>query len=345
VVDIADISRLAETFFTNLHGYDVEFSIDGGSTFEKVPAEGGGEPTLVRSEIFGNPSPNDGRLLWTYDYGPIEGTYIFRVVPRASNGDEGVPSANTVELTGLVQFEEVRIELPQGHPGYLVITEEAIDDTAGNEQPFVDAQVQLTALGRQAGSTEFVDGTDRVVWLIGSGKNSADIVNTSPGKGLLTAKDIGVVTVIAFDPDDITASDEITIPIYAISELELKVSGQTEPADITVAKGETVKFVVTGIFDDNDSDLEDFLRIELTPYVGWIIQRPVVGYDGNNPIYQAGQFFLNPHSGEVWTLADDAELQSGFSAFVSVVFPPQEVNATIGDGHRPVSNIITITIE
>jgi len=347
VVDIADVARLAEAFFKGLSGFDVEYSLTGGEPFTKIPHDGGTQPTLVRTELFpGPPTNQNGFYRWTFDYGPIEGTYTFRVVPIGPDGSQGIPSANTVELTGIVQFAEVRIVLPEGHPGYLVITEEAIDSIQGNEQPFVDAQVQLKAEGRPASQTEFVDGTERVTWLITRSPSSAEITNTSPGKGLLKAKDIGVVTVLAFDPDDINASAEVDIPIYAISSLELKEFSQTEPADVTAAKGASVKFTVTGIFDDNDSDDTDFLEFDLTPYVGWILQRPVVGYDANDqPIFEAGTFYINTQTGVVWTRSDDPDLQSGFRAFVSAVFPPVEEDATIGDGHRPVSNVITITIQ
>lgn len=345
-VDISDVFLLAETFFTKLQGYDVEYSTDGGQNWTKVPGTAAGQPTLKRIDLFPNAQNSDGRLLWTYDSEPIEGTYLYRVVPRAPNGDEGILSANTLEFTGVVEFEEVRISLPENHPGYLLITEEAIDQIPGNEQSFVIPSVQLKAEGRATGKTEFIDGTERVNWLITSSPNSATITNTSPGKGLLTAKDIGVVEVTAFDPDNILASATIEVPIYAISALELKVEGQAEPQDISVAKGEVVNFVATGIFDDNDSDITDFKEIDLTALVGWIIQRPVVDYDVNgNPIYEAGSFYVNTLTGEVYTEASDPDIQSGFRAFVSVVFPPLEAKATIGDGHRPVSNIVTITIE
>ncbi len=346
IINIQEIARLAETFFTNLSGYDVEFSTDGGQNWQKIPHPGDTQPTLVRSELFGTPSSTLGRLEWTYDSEPVEGTYTYRVVPRANNGDEGVPSENTLEFTGIVQFEEVQIELPDGHPGYLLITEEAIDEVVGNEQEFVLASVQLSAMGKPVGGTEFVDGTERVNWMITASPNSAQIANTSPGKGLLTAKDIGVVTVFAFDPDDILASDALEVPIYAISAIELKEQSQTEPANVTVPKGGVVDFIATGIFDDNDSDAEDTLRVDLTPYVGWIVQRPVTGYDGNNnPIYETGTFYVDTVNGRIFTQAGDAEIQSGFRAFVSTVFPPLEEQVTIGDGHRPVSNTITITIQ
>ncbi len=345
-VDIQDIRRLAETFFTNLSGYDVEFSTDGGQSFTKIPHEGGTQPTLVRMELFTSPRNSDGRLLWAYDTLPIEGTYTYRVVPRASNGDEGVLSANTLEFTGVMELEEVDVVLPDGHPGYLLITEEAVDEVPGNEPDFVISSVQLTGLGRPAGATEFIDASDRLSWMITASLNSATISNTSP-KGLLTAKDIGVVTVLAYDPDNPSASDTITIPIYAIESLILREKSQTTPADVTVPKGSRVEFIVDGIFDDNDSDSTDTMTINLTNYgVGWIIQRPVIGWDGDgNPIYESGTFYLDVETGAVFTESSDINLQSGHRAFVTTVYPPEDRNVTIGDGHRPVSNTITITIE
>lgn len=344
-ITIVDMSVLAAAFGTDLDGYNVEYQEAGAGTWTRIPPQGAGDVTLSRADLFGSPGGSDGPLEWSFDYGPIEGTFTFRVVAHSALGDDGAVSANTITLTGIVEFEEVRINLPGEDNDFLVITEEALDDIEGNEQPFADATIQLTVEGRQPDHEEWQDGTNRVEWRILSGTQSATVGNTAGvDKGLVTATDVGSITVLAFDPDNLAAADTVEVPIYAISSIELKVEGQTTPADVTAAQGDIVRLVATGTFDDNDADTEDVKTFDITPFAGWILERPLVD-EGPPPVHQAGQFILEPQTGDIYTLTSDAELQPGFSVSVSVTFPPEGVEATIGGGFRAQSNTITITLE
>ena len=344
-VSILDLTVLAAFFGTDLDGYNVEYKESGAADWTRIPPQGAGDVTLLRGDLFDSPGASDGPLEWSFDYGPIEGTFTFRVVAHSTTGEDGAVSANTITLTGIVEFEEVRINLPGEDNDFMVITEEAIDEVEGNEQPFADASIQLTAEGRQPEHEEWQDGTNRVEWRIIGGTASATVGNT-PGvdKGLVQATDVGSVIVLAYDPGNLAAADTVEIPIYAISSLELKVEGQEAPSDVSVAKGDTVDLVVTGTFDDNDGDTGDTKEFDLTPYAGWILERPLVD-EGPPPVYEAGSFIIDAQTGELYTLASDSDLESGFSVAVSVTFPPEGVDATIGGGYRAQSNTITITLE
>gem|GEM_PF-2276876 len=345
-VSILDITMLAAGFMNDLDGYNVESMEQGAGTWTRIPPQGSGQATLLRPEKFPSPSSADGPLHWTFDYGPIEGTFSFRVVAHSTMGVDGAVSKNTVTLTGIVEFEEVRVSYPAERE-FLVITEETQDDIVGNEQPFACKTLQLTGEGRQIDHEEFIEATERLQWRILTGGQSATVGNT-PGvdKGLVTATDVGTVTVLASDPENPLVMDSVEVPIYAIWSLETKVEGQPTPADVTVAQGDTVQFVVTGTFDDNDSDVDDMKQFDLTSSAGagWILERPLVD-KGPPPVWQAGDFILDADAGAVYTLASDPDLESGFSVSVCVVFPPEGIVATIGGGYRAQSNYITITLE
>jgi len=151
-----------------------------------------------------------------------------------------------------------------------------------------------------------------------------------------------VVIITAYQEGDFTASASITLPVYAITDIILRVEGQADPADVSVPKGTMVDFEAIGIFDDNDAVTDDTLEIDLTPYVSWAIGRPQLS-PGPPPVYEAGSFIMNTEEG--WLITTDAGLQAGFEAFVTAVFPPEAVDPVIGEGFRANSNMVTVTLE
>ena len=195
-----------------------------------------------------------------------------------------------------------------------------------------------------------------MVWELESGYNSASIGNTADlNKGLLTATDVGVARVVAHPTNDLTTAASLEIPIYAISDITLRVAGQVEPQDITVPRGTDVHFEAIGIFDDNDGDAEDLLELNISTCASWAVGRPIVSA-GPPVVYEDGAFALEFFYGAAPALdrgilhTNDPNLQAGFRGFVSVCFPPDsfppgEVEPTIGGGFRAFSNMITVTLE
>ncbi len=335
-VEIADITPIAMFYGVNLAGYQVQIAEPPSEDFTDIP---GG--MVLRADVNPNPTADDGQLEYVYSTEPIDGRYSYRVVPKDAEGNEGVVSANVLTFEGITEI--LSLEIRPSDPAPFVITEEALDDIDDNEQPFVNSSVQLEAWAMVEGKVEMVDVTGLVNWMLESGSNSATLGNTPEvDKGLLTATDVGVARVVAHDAKNFEVSATVEIPIYAIRDITLRVKGQGEPADVTVSRGTLVDFEAGGIFDDNDGDSEDYLEIDITPYVGWAIGRPLVEEDP--PVYEAGTFAIDTATGILYT--GDPDLSAGFRAFVTAIFPADEdVEPTIGDGYRANSNMITVTLD
>jgi hypothetical protein len=343
-VKISDITPIAVHFQQNLVGYDVEVREGPTGDFSLYANDPTPEdPTIARSEVNPSPGPTDGPLQYSFQTDPIEGVWYFRAVPVDKDGNDGQLSFNTLSYEGITDIVSMELEPPAGVDPWLVITEEAIDAVVGNEQPFARSAMQLTAMAMVEGKEEPVDVTNLVVWYIESGTGSATVGNDRDlNKGLVTGLDIGVVIITAYQEGDFTASASITLPVYAITDIILRVEGQADPADVSVPKGTMVDFEAIGIFDDNDAVTDDTLEIDLTPYVSWAIGRPQLS-PGPPPVYEAGSFIMNTEEG--WLITTDAGLQAGFEAFVTAVFPPEAVDPVIGEGFRANSNMVTVTLE
>jgi hypothetical protein len=342
-IGVSDVTNLAMNFGHQLLGYDVQTGPVATGPFTRIPnAAVPASPTVLRTDINPSPGPSNGPLQYTYLTQPIDGIVYFRVVPKDTPGNEGTVS-NVLPMESLANILSMTIEPPAGVDPWLVITEEAIDAVTGNEQPFARRSIQLTAMGVVEGEAEPIDVTNMVDWSLETGGTLATIGNTADtDKGLLSADDVGVVRVLARKSDDYTISTSLEIPVYAISDITLRVQGQTDPADVSVAKGTPVVFEAIGIFDDNDSDDADYLEINITPYASFAVGRPIIA-PGPPPVYEGGAFDINTQTGELITT--DAGLQVGFKAFVSAIFPPEAITPVIGGGYRANSNMLTVTLE
>ncbi len=344
-VGITDLSSLAMNFNNELKGYDVQTGTMSTGPFTRIPNSGTpADPTVLRTDINPNPQPDNGPLQYVYTTQPIDGIVYFRVIPKDPQGNEGVGSeSNVLMMQSLANILSLTIEPPAGEDSWLVLTEEVVDMVVGNEQPFAKNTIQLSAMGMVEGETNPVDVTNSVEWSLESGSTFATIGNTKDtNKGLLTASDLGVVSVLVRKSDDFTVSASIQIPVYAIRNITLRVVGQTTPADVSVAKGTPVILEAICIFDDNDADNADTKEITITPFVSWAIGRPLIA-PGPPPVYEAGAFNVYTQTGTLVTT--DAGLQPGFKAFITVVFPPEAVTPTIGEGYRANSNMLTVTLE
>lgn len=344
-VKISDITPLAVHFLENLTGYNLEVREGTTGEFSLYPDDPTPEtPTINRDEVNPNPTPTDGPLQYEYLTIPIEGVWFFRVVPVDAQGNTGQTSFNTLSFEGITDIISMELEPPASVDPWLVLTEEALDAIAGNEQPFTRATMQLTAMAMVEGKVDPVDVTNLVVWYIESGTGSATVGDTRDlNKGLVTGNDIGVATITAYQEGDFTASASITIPVYAISDIILRVEGQDDPEDVAVDMGDQVDFEAIGLFDDNDAVPDDLLRIDLTPYVSWAIGRPQLD-PGPPPVNEGGSFIMNTEEG--WLITTDAGLEAGFRAFVTAIFPPEAVDpVNIGNGFRANSNMVTVTLE
>ncbi len=342
-INVQDVSNLAMNFGHQLFGYDVQTSTASTGPFTRIPnATVPANPTILRTDINPNPVPANGPLQYVYVTEPIDGIVFFRVVPKDTPGAEGTVS-NVLQMESLSNILSMTIEPPTGVDPWLVITEEAIDTVTGNEQPFARRSIQLSAMGIVEGETEPIDVTNMVDWSLETGGTLATIGNIADtNKGLLSADDVGVVRVLARKDDDFTISAVLEIPVYAIFDITLRVAGQTDPADVSVAVGTPVVFEAIGIFDDNDGNVGDYLEIDITPYVSYAIGRPIVA-PGPPPVYEGGAFDINTQTGTLITT--DAGLQAGFRAFVSAIFPPEAITPVIGEGYRANSNMLTVTLE
>jgi len=335
-VGISDITPMAMFYGVDIAGYQVQIAVPPSEDFTDIP---GG--MVLREDINPNPRAADGPLEYVYSTEPIDGRYSYRVVPKDAEGNEGVESANVVTFEGITEI--LSLEIRPSDPAPFVITEEALDDIEDNEQPFVNISIQLEAWAMVEGKDEMVDVTELVDWMLESGGNSATLGDTPEvDKGLLTAMDVGVARVVAHDAKNFAMSAAVEIPIYSILDITLRVEGQEEPEDVSVSLGTPVDFEAIGIFDDNDGDAEDYMEIDITPYVSWAIGRPVAD-EGPPVVYEAGTFSIDTGTGMLYT--DDPNLEAGFRAFVTAVFPPEAVEPTIGEGYRANSNMITVTLE
>ena len=335
-VGISDITPMAMFYGVDIAGYQVQIAVPPSEDFTDIP---GG--MVLREDINPNPRAADGPLEYVYSTEPIDGRYSYRVVPKDAEGNEGVESANVVTFEGITEI--LSLEIRPSDPAPFVITEEALDDIEDNEQPFVNISIQLEAWAMVEGKDEMVDVTGLVDWMLESGGNSATLGDTPEvDKGLLTATDVGVARVVAHDAKNFAMSAAVEIPIYSILDITLRVEGQEEPEDVSVSLGTPVDFEAIGIFDDNDGDAEDYMEIDITPYVSWAIGRPVAD-EGPPVVYEAGTFSIDTGTGMLYT--DDPNLEAGFRAFVTAVFPPEAVEPTIGEGYRANSNMITVTLE
>ena len=327
---------MAMFYGVDLAGYQVQIAEPPSEDFTDIPGA-----MVLREDVNPNPTANDGPLGYEYVSDPIDARYSYRVVPKDAEGNEGIVSANVLTFEAITEI--LYLEIRPSDPDPFVITEEALDDIEDNEQPFVNSSIQFEAWADVEGKEEMVDVTDMVEWILESGGNSATLGNTPEvNKGLLTATDVGVARVVAHDADNFAMSAVVEVPIYSISEITLRVEGQVEPEDVTVGLGTSVDFEAIGIFDDNDGDTEDYMEIDITSYAGWAIGRPVAD-EGPPVVYEAGTFSLDTATGLLYT--DDPDLEVGFRAFVTAVFPPEAVEPTIGEGYRASSNMITVTLE
>lgn len=342
-IAVSDVTNLAMNFGHQLLGYDVQTGATATGPFTRIPnSTVPASPTILRTDINPSPGPTHGPLQYLYQTTPIDGIVYFRVVPKDTPGAEGTVS-NVLQMESLANILSMAIEPPAGVDPWLVITEEAVDTVAGNEQPFARASIQLTAMGMVEGETEPIDVTNMVEWSLETGGTLATIGNTvNVNKGLLNADDVGVVRVLARKNDDFTISAILEIPVYSIFDITLRVEGQTDPADVSVARGTPVNFEAIGIFDDNDGSTADYLEIDITPYVSYAIGRPIVT-PGPPPVYEGGAFDINTQTGMLITT--DTGLQVGFRAFVSAIFPPEAITPVIGEGYRANSNMLTVTLE
>jgi hypothetical protein len=338
-IEIADITPMAMFYGVDLAGYQVQIAVPPSEDFTDIP---GG--FISRTDIIPYPpgaKADDGPLGYEYNTDPIDGRYSYRVVPKDAEGNEGVESTNVLTFEAITEI--LSLEIRPSDPAPFVITEEALDFIDDNEQPFVNSSIQLEAWAYVEGKEEMVDVTGLVEWMLESGSNSAAWGNTPEvDKGLLSATDVGVARVVAHDAKNLAMSAVVEIPIYSISEITLRVEGQVEPEDVTVGLGSPVDFEAIGIFDDNDGDTEDYLEIDITAYASWAIGRPVAD-EGPPVVYEAGTFSVDTDTGALYT--NDPNLEVGFRAFVTVVFPPEAVDPTIGEGYRANSNMITVTLE
>jgi len=335
-VGISDITPIAMFYGVNLAGFQVQIAEPPSEDFTDIP-----DAMVLREDVNPNPAADDGQLGYEYSTDPLDGRYSYRVVPKDADGNEGVVSANVLTFEAITEI--LFLEIRPSDPDPFVITEEALDDIDDNEQPFVNSSIQFEAWADVEGKEEMVDVTELVVWLLESGSNSATLGNAPEvDKGLLTATDVGVARVLAHDAKNFAMSAVVEVPIYSISEITLRVVGQVEPEDVAVSLGSPVDFEAIGIFDDNDGDAEDYMEIDITSYASWAIGRPVAD-EGPPVVYEAGTFSVDTDTGLLYT--DDPDLEAGFRAFVTVVFPPEAVEPTIGEGYRANSNMITVTLE
>ncbi len=344
-VKISDITPIAVHFGESLVGYNLLVREGPTGDFVLYPDDPTpDDPTVTRDSINPDPEPTDGRLHYSVTTTPIEGQWYFRVAPVDSEGNTGQTSFNTLTFEGVTNIISMELLPPGSEDPWLVITEEAIDEIEGNEQPFARPTMQLTAMAMVEGKEEPVDVTNRVEWYIESGTGSASVGNDQDlNKGLVTGIDIGVATITAYQEGNFEASASFTLPVYAISDVLLRVEGQTDPEDVTVDLGDTVDFEAIGIFDDNDANSDDYIEIDITPYVSWAIGRPQID-PGPPPVYEAGSFVMNTEEG--WLITTDPGLEAGFQAFVTAIFPPEAVDpVTIGNGFRANSNMITVTLQ
>jgi hypothetical protein len=338
-VGISDLTILAMAFGRELAGYDVESGLALAGPFTKM---GTGTPTVKRSDINPTPGRDNGQLQYIYNTTPIDGIVYFRVVAKDPQGNAGAISANVLMMQSMANITSMTIDPPASVDPWLVITEEAIDAIVGNEQPFAKNTMQLTAMGVVEGEIDPIDVTNQVEWSIETGGSFATIGNTiDTDKGLLTVTDVGNVVVLAHKADDFAISGSITVPVYAISDITLRVVGQPIPADVDVPLGNPVTFEAIGIFDDNDADDTDTLEIPITPYVSWAIGRPIID-PGPPVVYEGGTFTIDTFTGMLQT--DDPGLAAGYKGFITAIFPPEAVTPVIGGGFRANSNMLTVTM-
>lgn len=342
-IAVSDVTFLAMNYGHELLGYDVQTGVSTAGPFTRIPnLSVPANPTILRTDINPDPKPVNGQLQYIYLTEPIDGIVYFRVVPKDTPGNEGTVS-NVLQMESMANILSMTIEPPTGIDPWLVITEEAIDTIAGNEQPFARKSIQFTAMGVVEGEAEPIDVTNMVDWSLETGGTLATIGNTADtDKGLLNAHDVGVVRVLARKTDDFTISTVLEVPVYSIADITLRVAGQTDPADVSVAVGTPVIFEAIGIFDDNDADTADYLEIDITPYVSYAIGRPIVD-PGPPVVYEGGAFDFNTQTGTLIT--NDPGLQVGYRAFVTAIFPPEAITPVIGEGYRANSNMLTVTLE
>jgi hypothetical protein len=292
--------------------------------------------------ISGDPSTTDGALKYTWDDpDPPTVTTYYKVVPVGSDGTPTIES-NAATVVPMKEYSQVRIE-DITDPMPLIATEVSrlYPDSA---EGFARPQIQLTASGIPAGSTDWEDATDAVVWYV---LTNDGVVSVS-SNGLVTGLNRGYAVIRAMSAFNFGVRDDITVTVATIDSIELTTGGATDPISITA--GAPVDFIAMGTFDDgvdpDDTTPEDETppeALDITPYVGWLNVPNTANADVVFPFHSDGRL-----------LTTDSNIAVGDWVRVFCQFPgfvpddpndPDNPNPKIMFGYVATRNAIEITFE
>lgn len=342
-IGVPDITPIALRYLTNLSGYKVLKSTNG-TNYTAVTSG----ITVTRAQaaqgmgITGDPTTSNGPLRYTWtDPEPPTVTTYYKVVPLGNDNLTTIES-NVASVVPMKEYSQIRIEdITDPMP---LITTEVSRLFPESAESFARPQVQLVASGIPAGSTDWEDATDAVVWYVLTNDSVVSVSST----GLVTGLNRGSAEIRAMSAFNYNVRDDILVTVATIDSIELTRNGTSDP--ISIARGTPLDFVATGTFTDgvdpDDGTPADETPPEtfnITPYVGWLNVPNTANASVVFPFHSSGRM-----------LTTDTALQAGDWVRVFCQFPgyvptdpadPDNPDPKIMFGYVATSNNIQVTFE
>jgi hypothetical protein len=344
-VNISDMTPIGANLGTTLGGYAIFSGPDENNLTE--------QERFARTAMFPTaPKQPDGELFWVWTGAAITADTTYRVVAYDLSGVLGQQSNNTVTLTytnpqpNITGITEVTFD---DAPGWfdmtgadytVLLTELAVDDTAGNAEPLegVVESIQLRGMVTTDMDPGPVDGSEQLIWYISEGAGLAQISNAAGSKGLLVFNwdsngnnfhgDRGRIVVEAQVPGSFALKQSISFALMSIESLTLEID-PNGAGPVNVNAGDAVPFIATGTFDFDGVDNGNEYDADLTPFVNW----GALVSPGGTP------YSIDTLSG----ILDTTGAGSGAEINVTCEFPRTD-NIVLYDNQKRTSDFVTVNI-
>ena len=322
-VTVNDLTAFSKDYHHTLGGYFIKTGTTATSFTDLVQ--------VVRTTQFPTPKGADGMEKWTWTgTSALTANTFFQVEPfNRENTLRGTPSSNQLELQPNLTVTYTNIKLTfngattcpanrkASNGDYIVLlTENSVDNVAGNAEPFATENLQLQVTGEDVANPGVtLDITDKAYMGLSEGAGLASVSLVTATRGQLSFHNRGHITVQTFAPGDFTQSATLGFELMTIDSLAISSSSGDSPQGINA--GGTLQFVATGTFDFDDVNNGNEVQQDVTGYCAW----------GGTPANgNTGDFILRTDLGAI----EAGTAASGDSIDVFAEFPPTD-NVTLYD--------------